>query len=72
LDIFDNSSRISGVTCPAWIIHGTADEDVPFHHGFTLSDILERSGNGEVHRWWIEGRGHNDCFEGGTEEVGRR
>ena len=66
LDIFDNLSRIEGVEAPVYIIHGTEDEDVPFEHGLELSKRA-----GRCRKWWVEGRGHNDCLLDNDEEFER-
>ena len=62
LDIFDNKGRIHGVDANVWILHGMEDEDVPFSHGVELARTLGE--RGKVEKWWVEGRGHNDCLTG--------
>ncbi|XP_063792703.1 alpha/beta hydrolase domain-containing protein 17C-like [Pseudophryne corroboree] len=49
-------NKISKVTCPVLIIHGTEDEIVDFSHGLGL---YERCPN-TVNPLWVKGGGHND------------
>ena len=49
-----------------YIIHGTEDEDVPFEHGLELSKRAAK-----CRKWWVEGRGHNDCLLDNDEEFER-
>eukprot|EP01083_Nonionella_stella_P233337 822215_1 len=39
-DVFPNVSRVPNITCPTFIIHGTSDYIVPFHHGKGLYEAL--------------------------------
>ncbi|XP_063791634.1 alpha/beta hydrolase domain-containing protein 17C-like [Pseudophryne corroboree] len=55
-DPFPSINKISKVTCPVLIIHGTEDEIVDFSHGLGL---YERCPN-TVMPLWVKGGGHND------------
>jgi len=60
-DFFPNDSRIKGLSCPAFVIHGQNDDIIPFYHGHRLSEITPRH-----HRWpgyFPRGAGHNDIVE---------
>ena len=54
---YDTRSRMSALRCPVLIVHGPADEVVPFSHGETLFRALR--GDGDFLR--IPG-GHNDAL----------
>jgi hypothetical protein len=64
-DKFDNLSRLPRITCPVLIIHGTADETVPFSH----AQKLYAAAPGSKHRLWVEGAGHNDLIETAGEDY---
>lgn len=70
-DAFPNAERAAALDVPLLIVHGTADDIVPFAEGERLHAAVPRS-----ELWPIEGAGHNDLFEvGGREfaqEIGRR
>lgn len=53
-DRFDNVAAISHVKAPILIIHGTADETVPFEH----ADRLRRSASGPVYMLPLVGGAH--------------
>ena len=55
-DRFPNIGLIGQVHCPVLVIHGTADEVVPFAHGRALYDAAP----GPKQSLWVEGAGHND------------
>ena len=40
-DRFNNRDRISKVKCPCLIIHGLADEIIPYHHSISLNSIVQ-------------------------------
>lgn len=42
-DIFPNIDNIAHVESPVFIIHGTADEEIPIHHGQTLSETAPQA-----------------------------
>lgn len=55
-DKFRNIAKIGNVNAPILIIHGTADEAIPFSHGqqlYAAAPEPKRS-------LWVEGAGHND------------
>lgn len=58
-DRFPNVARLPQVDCPILIIHGTADETVPFAHG----ERLRQAAGGRARHLWVEGAGHNDLIE---------
>ncbi|MGH0122235.1 UNVERIFIED_CONTAM: hypothetical protein FKN15_010983 [Acipenser sinensis] len=55
-DAFPNIDKISKITSPVLIIHGTEDEVIDFSHGLALYDRCQRP----VEPLWVEGAGHND------------
>ena len=57
-DRFPNIDRIANVEAPTLIIHGTADEVVPFWHGQELYNMLDIGWR--VKPFWIKGAGHNN------------
>lgn len=48
--------KISKITSPVLIIHGTEDEVIDFSHGLALYERCQRP----VEPLWVEGAGHND------------
>jgi len=67
-DRFRNIDKIGKVRCPVLIIHGTADEVVPFRNG----EALFRAAHEPKRNWRVEGAGHNDlAFQVGPE-YGRK
>ena len=57
-DIFPNVSRVKDIMCPTFIIHGTKDGVVPFHHGKMLYENL--SDEIRYKPFWAESMGHNN------------
>ncbi|HEX2855573.1 MAG TPA: alpha/beta hydrolase [Opitutaceae bacterium] len=58
-DRFNNLGQIGRVRCPVLVVHGTADEVIPFEHGeavFAAASEPKRS-------VWLEGVHHNDIFQ---------
>jgi fermentation-respiration switch protein FrsA (DUF1100 family) len=55
-DVLNNLDRIGLVTCPVFIIHGTADVEVPLEHGVSLYEACKVP----YTPWWVPGGGHND------------
>ena len=53
-DVFN--TKMSRVSAPTLIIHGTKDEIIDFHHGQALYDNAANP----VEPLWVEGAGHND------------
>jgi len=56
LDIFKNYEKIDKVTCPVLVMHGTADEIVPFENG----QAIHRACKNPVEPLWVQDRGHNN------------
>lgn len=48
--------KVSKITSPVLIIHGTEDEVIDFSHGLTLFERCPKA----VEPLWVEGAGHND------------
>eukprot|EP00293_Proteomonas_sulcata_P018665 CAMPEP_0184298576 /NCGR_PEP_ID=MMETSP1049-20130417/9366_1 /TAXON_ID=77928 /ORGANISM="Proteomonas sulcata, Strain CCMP704" /LENGTH=116 /DNA_ID=CAMNT_0026608747 /DNA_START=157 /DNA_END=507 /DNA_ORIENTATION=+ len=61
-DKFDSSSKAKDLTLHTKVIHGTADEIVPFAQGKELAKILPRSEFVS-----LEGAGHNDLWASAYE-----
>jgi fermentation-respiration switch protein FrsA (DUF1100 family) len=64
-DKFNNLGKLPRVTCPVLVIHGTADEMIPFSH----AQQLYAAAPGPKYRLWVEGAGHNDLLETAGEEY---
>jgi abhydrolase domain-containing protein 17 len=58
-DWFRTARRLPRVRCPVLIIHGTADEVIPFPVG----QRLYRLAPGPKQALWVEGAGHDDLVE---------
>lgn len=56
LVFFQSIDKISKVTSPVLVIHGTEDEVIDFSHGLALYERCQRP----VEPLWVEGAGHND------------
>lgn len=65
-DRFDNAAKAPQITVPVLIVHGTADEVIPYAFGERLS---KRFPNAQLHT--VRGAGHNDALEhaGALERV---
>ncbi len=63
-DRFDSEALAPSVTVPVRVIHGTADEVIPFSHGAHLATVFPR---GELVR--IEGGHHNDLWDAHLHET---
>lgn len=57
-DQFDNLSKLPRVSSPVLVIHGRADEVIPFHHGETLLAAAA----GPRRSLWVPAAGHNDLL----------
>jgi len=55
-DKFRNQAKLKQIQVPVLIIHGTADEVIPFTHG----QALWETANPPKYRFWVENAGHND------------
>lgn len=58
-DRFTSLEKIPRTRCPAFVIHGTRDEVIPFSHGQRIHDALPAE---RRRAWWVEGAGHNDLL----------
>jgi hypothetical protein len=67
-DRFRNLEKIGRVRCPVLIIHGTADEVIPFQHG----EALFRAAHEPKRNWWVQNAGHNDLAYRVGPDYGRR
>jgi hypothetical protein len=65
---FDNVGKLAGIDCPILIVHGTEDDLVPF----AMAPKLAAAAKGNVQRYNVQGAGHNDVFDVGGEELGKR
>jgi hypothetical protein len=55
-DLFENERKLAQVTSPVLIMHGQADEVIPFRHGEALFDAA----TGPKRHLWVPGARHND------------
>ncbi|XP_065910635.1 alpha/beta hydrolase domain-containing protein 17C-like [Dysidea avara] len=55
-DPFQNIEKVSRVSSPVLVIHGTEDEVIDFTHGLSIYERAPRT----VDPLWVEGAGHND------------
>lgn len=53
---FRSIEKVSKITSPVLIIHGTEDEVIDFSHGLALYERCPKA----VEPLWVEGAGHND------------
>jgi len=63
-DFYQNDRRVKQFVCPAFIMHGTNDEIIPFYHAYRLHQACP-----ERTRWpayFPSGAGHNDLVEWDT------
>jgi pimeloyl-ACP methyl ester carboxylesterase len=58
-DKFANQAKLPKVRCPILVMHGRADEIVPFSHGQALYETATTP----KLSLWVEGAGHNDFRE---------
>jgi uncharacterized protein len=65
---FTNNRRLAGLSVPALIVHGTADEIIPFSEAQKLAAAAPAGSELLA----IEGAGHNDLFEVAGEPYLRR
>lgn len=54
--MFYSIDKISKISSPVLIIHGTEDEVIDFSHGLALYERCIKA----VEPLWVEGAGHND------------
>ncbi|MCD6304849.1 MAG: alpha/beta hydrolase [Deltaproteobacteria bacterium] len=55
---YNNLAKIQGIHAPKLIVHGKADEIVPF----TMGRALYLAAPGPKFHYWIPGAGHNDTY----------
>ena len=55
-DPFQNIEKVSRITSPVLVVHGTDDEVIDFSHGLAIYERAPRT----VEPLWVEGAGHND------------
>jgi fermentation-respiration switch protein FrsA (DUF1100 family) len=66
-DKFDSLKSIRRAECPVLVIHGTADEIIPFWHGQKLYEAATK----QKEHLWIEGGTHYDyVYVAGEEYIG--
>lgn len=58
-DKFDNYARLSHITCPILIIHGTLDRTVPFNHAKKNWAAIQ----GSKYKLFVDGASHNNLIE---------
>lgn len=58
-DKFVVLEKLPRVTCPVLVMHGTADEMIPFSHAQKLYAAVRAP----RFRLWVDGAGHNDLLE---------
>jgi len=58
-DRFINLEKMRRVRCPVLVIHGTADQTIPFSHG----QRLYAAAPAPKDRLWVGGAGHNDLID---------
>jgi fermentation-respiration switch protein FrsA (DUF1100 family) len=58
-DLFTNNDKIRQVTCPVYIMHGTADQLIPVWHGQKLYELAPEP----KRAYWVEGAGHNNLLQ---------
>lgn len=59
LDIFKNYEKVPKIQCPVFVMHGTADDIVPFANG----EAINKACTGAIEPYWVNNRGHNDMPE---------
>jgi fermentation-respiration switch protein FrsA (DUF1100 family) len=64
-DKFNNLGKLSRVTCPVLVIHGTVDDMIPFSH----AQKLYAAAPGLKYKLWVGGASHNDLIETAGEDY---
>jgi fermentation-respiration switch protein FrsA (DUF1100 family) len=62
---FDNLAKISSITCPIFIAHGTQDNIVPPEMAGQLAAVTKA----RIAPYMVEGAGHNDVFDTGGDAL---
>ena len=65
-DKFRNIDKIKKVTCPVLVMHGKADDVIPFEHG----QKLFAAANQPKRSLWVDEAGHNDFIWVAGEQYG--
>jgi fermentation-respiration switch protein FrsA (DUF1100 family) len=55
-DVFPSIDKISKISSPVLVIHGTEDEVIDFSHGMSIYEKCTKP----VEPLWVDGAGHND------------
>ncbi|XP_050070716.1 alpha/beta hydrolase domain-containing protein 17B [Anopheles maculipalpis] len=55
-DVFPSIDKVSKISSPVLVIHGTEDEVIDFSHGLSIYEKCPKA----VEPLWVEGAGHND------------
>lgn len=55
-DVFPSIDKVSKISSPVLVIHGTEDEVIDFSHGLSIYEKCTKA----VEPLWVEGAGHND------------
>ncbi len=66
-DKFNSIAKIGDIHCPVQIIHGKADEVIPFWHGESLFGAAKQPKRAT----WIENAGHNNLLDMAGKDYGR-
>jgi fermentation-respiration switch protein FrsA (DUF1100 family) len=66
-DRFPNYKRIGHVRCPVLVIHGSADNVIPFWHGQKIYDLAHEPKD----HLWVQGADHNDLDAVAGESYGQ-
>ncbi|MFN6500973.1 MAG: alpha/beta hydrolase [Nostoc sp. DedQUE01] len=64
-DKFSNIDKIKKINCPVLVVHGKADEIIPFSHG----EKLFATASSQKLSLWVEQANHNDLFSVAGEKY---
>lgn len=59
-DKFRNEKKVGKLSCAILLIHGMADELIPFSHALGLEEAIDPA---VLETYWVEKAGHNDLVE---------
>lgn len=68
LDPYNNLRELKKANAPVLVIHGTADEEIPFAHGEMLHAVAKHP----YQPFWVHGAGHNNILETAEDDYFRR